>query len=637
MRLIHTPVMLSYFSQSEHDNYLTHLLDEHTAIGKAWEQCKIHDNHDKYLNVDFPSRPSVKGEDIMNDIKDYKHRIIIFHFSGHAGDKQLFFENGPLYAKGVAGLLAEAQNLKLVFLNGCSTFDQVNLLFENNIKIVIATKGKIADGIAKEFANIFYQALSDRSYTIKSAFEHAINGLIAKQKILSETSIQPIIWRSSLKIQTKDENDRWQLFVKEGEETILDDIYWWKLKNLPISTAKQEGSTVPGLYFIYDKCAINEYKLFKDKLVSKITKKKVTVNGTYTAEEENKYFYKENLDLTDVKIEIKAADILIILIKNNEFITFWDSLKIDKKDIKSKSIIFVSIKDPKDSIEYLKEEGIIPELTIPFGDWKSSFTEIAGISDDIKKIMFGQMYKEFIEEPSNKVSQIIRNFNFKTQKEYLELALQNDKRLIFTYIEGTKYCGQNILVKSYKEILRRRNIVAQEIKLSLKHYQIQTYEDIIKYLAEELKFEGEFYSNFFKLNNSYNLLILFEDLFIESTGRSKAEIHAKAIFQFAEELEKKTLASQGNKIFIIAINNAYDNVSLFEKLNTNNSLFFLRNDPIKQVEKEEIILWAETTTTPEDVNVNRIDLDLPNYITPVVQAICKQLNIPPLNLKQLFD
>ncbi len=227
----YSPVVLSYFSQSgdTDQEYLQFLEDEYKSIGKAWEQYQIQEGSSKYFEVEFPPRGSADGDEVAEDIRNYKHRILIFHFSGHADSEQLLFRDGSSRARGLAGLLGEAQNLKLVFLNGCATYDQVKLLFENNIKIVIATRGKVNDGIAREFSETFYKALSDTDYTIRSAFEHALNELKRKYPDFNSVPAQPLIWRG-LVTEAEEDRDRWELYVKDKYQQELDRREWWKIR-----------------------------------------------------------------------------------------------------------------------------------------------------------------------------------------------------------------------------------------------------------------------------------------------------------------------------------------------------------------------------------------------------------------------
>ena len=60
--------------------------------------------------------------------------------------------NQTTYGSGLAKLFGMQENLKLVFLNGCSTKGQVEALQANNIPNIIATSKSVEDGVAKNLA-----------------------------------------------------------------------------------------------------------------------------------------------------------------------------------------------------------------------------------------------------------------------------------------------------------------------------------------------------------------------------------------------------------------------------------------------------------------------------------------------------
>jgi WD40 repeat protein len=101
---------------------------------------------------------------IYSVFQEYRDRISLFHFGGHAGGDRLLlqsaFEPRPAYAEGLATLLGKQRGLKLVFLNGCSTRPQVKRLLDAGVPAVIATARPINDQVATEFAVAFYQALT---------------------------------------------------------------------------------------------------------------------------------------------------------------------------------------------------------------------------------------------------------------------------------------------------------------------------------------------------------------------------------------------------------------------------------------------------------------------------------------------
>lgn len=100
----------------------------------------------------------------------YKGRIAAFHFAGHADGYQLLLESkGHLtagehqpqiaYAGGLVDFFRRQPNLNLIFLNGCSTLEQAEDLFNAGIQNVIGTSDKIPDAVSIDFARRFYASL----------------------------------------------------------------------------------------------------------------------------------------------------------------------------------------------------------------------------------------------------------------------------------------------------------------------------------------------------------------------------------------------------------------------------------------------------------------------------------------------
>ncbi len=109
----------------------------------------------------------------------YRDRIAIFHFAGHAQDYDLLLEtpeggtiafDGPAFAD----FLSRRRDVKLVFLNGCSTQPQVEKLLDAGVAAVIATSLAINDATATDFASHFYAGLAS-GFSIHEAFQDAIS------------------------------------------------------------------------------------------------------------------------------------------------------------------------------------------------------------------------------------------------------------------------------------------------------------------------------------------------------------------------------------------------------------------------------------------------------------------------------
>ena len=124
---------------------------------------------------------------IANKILDYQASLCVFHYSGHAGSTALHLEDSSARAVGVAQLLARCPELRLIFLNGCSTLEHIRLLREkNSTAAIIATSTPVDDTIATDFSISFYKALISGT-TLAGALERARLELQVKETTTIET------------------------------------------------------------------------------------------------------------------------------------------------------------------------------------------------------------------------------------------------------------------------------------------------------------------------------------------------------------------------------------------------------------------------------------------------------------------
>ena len=174
-------------------------------------------------------------EDVINAFHEYNNRIILFHFAGHANAYSLILENpfremDRLFMKGFAGFLATRNNLKVVFLNGCSTNSQSQMLIEQGISAVITTHKDISDEVARLFATSFYKAIGI-GRNIEEAYKEAV-AIIRSQENYQNT-------RGLYKQQTsfKNNNNPWNRQYHPQKEDIaflnLPDIADQPLYTLP--------------------------------------------------------------------------------------------------------------------------------------------------------------------------------------------------------------------------------------------------------------------------------------------------------------------------------------------------------------------------------------------------------------------
>ena len=149
----------------------------------------------------------------------YQNKLSVFLYSGHAGRDRLLLEDQDANAEGIAALLQQCPNIKLVVLNGCSTKGQVQQLLDLGIPIVIATSAPVEDPAATQFSIAFFTSLAERMNSVQKAFQDGLAAakMVSKQKIA--------LSHSSLGRGTKIEELPWGIFYQPENEIYLD----WRL------------------------------------------------------------------------------------------------------------------------------------------------------------------------------------------------------------------------------------------------------------------------------------------------------------------------------------------------------------------------------------------------------------------------
>lgn len=223
------PVVFLAFA-NDRDNHLPLLDEERRAVADSLLPLA----NQNYLQLFV--EPSARIKDIIRYVTDFKDRIMIFHFGGHADSAKLFLSDQDADAEGLANLLGSQKNLKLVFLNGCSTKSQVELLFASGVNAVIATSVPVADPSAKAFAEVFYGALG-RDHSIEESFKIA-----AAAQQLTGGALPAIHRGIQLGAVASGNELPWGLYIKD-EKSLTPD---WKIP-------KQQSSSfiVRGANMIY--------------------------------------------------------------------------------------------------------------------------------------------------------------------------------------------------------------------------------------------------------------------------------------------------------------------------------------------------------------------------------------------------
>ncbi len=121
-------------------------------------------------------------DDIAYYLTLFRDRLGLFLYSGHAGRDVLLTEDGLTRASGIAHLLGQCRNLKVVVLNGCSTGGQVAALHAAGVPLVIATSAPVGDEIAAQFSARLFQAL-ETGLSVGEAFEQGIGEALGRKDI----------------------------------------------------------------------------------------------------------------------------------------------------------------------------------------------------------------------------------------------------------------------------------------------------------------------------------------------------------------------------------------------------------------------------------------------------------------------
>ena len=204
-------ILLAFANDNENKSaYLRNLIYEKNKIEAALKPVK-----NELCEYIILNNASVKS--IFDIFQEYKNRIAIFHFSGHASSDTLMLEDeygehGYADSDGMSPFLARQQGLKLVFLNGCSTQAQAKEMTEMGVPMVIGTSKAIKDEVASKFSTRFYQGLAN-GRPLDKAWKDAID--------LVKTTSSSTKKHKGLKLKRDGSSDfPWRRWIRTGSEAI---------------------------------------------------------------------------------------------------------------------------------------------------------------------------------------------------------------------------------------------------------------------------------------------------------------------------------------------------------------------------------------------------------------------------------
>lgn len=215
------PIIFLAFANDRDDtvNYLRNLPEEARQIREPLQRAR-RDGLCEVIEV-----ANATADDIFRVFQDpeYRDRIAVFHYGGHANGYQLLLESASgsahaVNAGGLAAFFGQQRGLELVFLNGCSTQQQAQGLLDANVSVVIATSRAIEDQVAMQFSRLFYQGLAGGA-SIQTAFKEAESGV---QTLRGGNTRGLYFGDADGKPRKEAAADRWpwDLYLREGAESV---------------------------------------------------------------------------------------------------------------------------------------------------------------------------------------------------------------------------------------------------------------------------------------------------------------------------------------------------------------------------------------------------------------------------------
>lgn len=174
--------------------------------------------------VDFDHREQTSTKDFFSIFNKIGPKITILHYSGHAENFSMELDDDKLTIQKLVNTISNWNNLQLVFLNGCSTAEMVDMLLEAGVKAVIATSEAIDDNKACDFSTLFYEKFSIKNKSLKVAFRQTVNEL-KNYEYKEETAFIARSAGDRADFEEILEELPWALYYREEDKSILD----WEL------------------------------------------------------------------------------------------------------------------------------------------------------------------------------------------------------------------------------------------------------------------------------------------------------------------------------------------------------------------------------------------------------------------------
>lgn len=125
-------------------------------------------------HIATPLRGNVEERELLQRL--YSEHFDVIHFAGHGESMELSLSDGPLSVEMLASAIQEGSYPKLVFLNACTSLPAAAHLHSFGVAYTIGWRQEgVPDGVASDFAVMFYSSLRLNGGNIRKAFDSAIN------------------------------------------------------------------------------------------------------------------------------------------------------------------------------------------------------------------------------------------------------------------------------------------------------------------------------------------------------------------------------------------------------------------------------------------------------------------------------
>ncbi|MEL6846557.1 MAG: CHAT domain-containing protein, partial [Bacteroidota bacterium] len=174
--------------------------------------------------LDMDHLTGTTSELLYSHLTKFGHKLSILHYSGHADQLHIELEDANHNIDQLCSLIGKYRNIKLVFLNGCSTKGMVKRLLAKGVKAVIATSDKIEDLSATQFSIAFYESLTEKGTSLKAAFNQACSKSPHLAKAENKKYFNTGAFGSVTELKEAAEKDTlpWGLYYNEADEATLD-------------------------------------------------------------------------------------------------------------------------------------------------------------------------------------------------------------------------------------------------------------------------------------------------------------------------------------------------------------------------------------------------------------------------------